>query len=295
VPAVGSGESSEWARKAQSFLTSLCEQVGAETTNAELLKIVTAWPTDALAQILDGTPAASLLATGGDRYLVSVRNNLAEKLASWKYGKSGNFSLRSYMTSDDPRWLWLPYRDMEHGVQGPAIATWIDILVLSGLERAEQSGTQRTWIIIDELDSIGVIGGLKEAVTRLRKSNVAVVAAIQDLNQLVERYGRETAQTLFGCFSNRLYLRCGTSELAEKVAKELGEAEFEETRTQTARSLNRQSQSRTSKGENTSLSSQYTRSPVQLATEIRNLPTRTGFVTFAGINQVMPINLSVGR
>lgn len=295
VPAVGSGESSEWARKAQSFLTAICEQVGAETTNAELLKIATGWPTDALAQILDGTPAASLLATGGDRYLVSVRNNLAEKLASWKYGKSGDFSLRSYMTSDDPRWLWLPYRDMEQGVQGPAIATWIDMLVLSGLERAEQSGTQQTWIIIDELDSIGVIGGLKEAVTRLRKSNIAVVAAIQDMNQLVERYGRETAQTLFGCFSNRLYLRCGTSELAEKVAKELGEAEFEETRTQTARSLNRQSQSRTSKGENTSLSSQYTRSPVQLATEIRNLPTRTGFVTFAGISQVMPINLSVGR
>ncbi|MBB5712754.1 type IV secretion system DNA-binding domain-containing protein [Sphingomonas xinjiangensis] len=293
VPAIGSGESSEWTRKAQSFLTAICEQVGAETTNAELLEIATAWKAEALSQILERTPAASLLAEGGDRYLVSVRNNLGEKLASWRYGKSGDFSLRSYMTGDDRRWLWLPYRDMEKGTQGPAIAAWIDMLVLAGLERADQSATHRTWIIIDELDSIGIIGGLKEAVTRLRKSNVAVVAAIQDLSQLVERYGRETAQTLFGCFSNRLFLRCIASDLAEKVAKELGEAEYEEIRTQTARSRNRQAQSRTSTGENTSFSSQYTRSPVQLATEIRNLPVRTGFVTFAGINRVMPISLSV--
>jgi hypothetical protein len=295
VPAIGSGESGEWTRKAQSFLTAICEQVGTETTNAELLEIATAWKAEALSQILERTPAASLLAEGGDRYLVSVRNNLGEKLASWKYGKSGDFSLRRYMTGDDRWWLWLPYRDMEKGTQGPAIAAWIDMLVLAGLERADQTNTHRTWIIIDELDSIGTIGGLKEAVTRLRKSNVAVVAAIQDLSQLVERYGRETAQTLFGCFSNRLFLRCIASDLAEKVAKELGEAEYEETRTQTGQSLNRQSQSRTSKGENTSFSSQYTRSPVQLATEIRNLPVRTGFVTFAGINRVLPINLSVGR
>lgn len=295
VPAIGSGESGEWVRKAQAFLTAICEQVGTETTNQELLTIATAWSAPALAPILEGTPAASLLAEGGDRYLVSVRNNLGERLASWKYGRSGDFSLRSYMTGDDRRWLWLPYRDMEKGTQGPAIAAWVDMLVLAGLERAERPGTHRTWIIIDELDSIGTIVGLKEAVTRLRKSNVAVVAAIQDLSQLVERYGRETAQTLFGCFSNRLFLRCTASDLAEKVSKELGEAEFEETRTQTARSLNRQSQSRTSKGENTSLSSQYTRSPVQLATEIRNLPTRIGFVTFAGINRVMPVNLSVDR
>ena len=294
VPVTGGGDSGEWVRKAQAFLTAICEQVGTETTNKELLTIATAWDTTALAPVLEGTPAASLLAEGGDRYLVSVRNNLGEKLASWKYGTSGDFSLRRYMTGDDRRWLWLPYRDMEKGAQGPAIAGWIDMLVLAGLERAERPG-QRTWIIIDELDSIGTIGGLKEAVTRLRKSNIAVVAAIQDLSQLVERYGRETAQTLFGCFSNRLFLRCTASDLAEKVAKELGEAEYEETRTQTAMSRNRQSQSRTSTGENTSFSSQYTRSPVQLATDIRNLPDRTGFVTFAGINRVLPVNLSVGR
>jgi len=295
VPVTGGGDSGEWVRKAQAFLTAICEQVGTETTNKELLTITTAWDTAALAPVLEGTPAASLLAEGGDRYLVSVRNNLGEKLASWKYGTSGDFSLRRYMTSDDRRWLWLPYRDMEKGTQGPAIAAWIDMLVLAGLERAEQASPHRTWIIIDELDSIGTIGGLKEAVTRLRKSNVAVVGAIQNLSQLVERYGRETAQTLFGNFSNRLFLRCTEIDLAERVARELGEAEYEETRTQTATSRSRQSQNRTSTGENTSLSSQYTRSPVQLATDIRNLPERTGFVTFAGINHVLPVNLSVGR
>ncbi len=57
--------------------------------------------------------------------------------------------------------------------------------------------------MIDELDSIGAINSLKDAVTRLRKSGIAVVCAIQDYGQLVERYGAQTASTLFGCFSNR--------------------------------------------------------------------------------------------
>lgn len=292
IPATGGGESAEWARKAQSFLTAICEQVGSETTNAELLKIATSWSPEALAPILADTPAAALLASGGERYLTSVRNNFAEKLAGWKYGKSGTFSLTDYMLSDDPNWLWLPYSDREKGIAGPAIAAWVDILVLAGLGRASQPNPRRTWIIIDELDSIGTIPGLKEAVTRLRKSNIAIVAAIQDLSQLVERYGRDTAQTLFGNFSNRLYLRCNASDLAEKVAREIGDSEVAEIRTQTANSLNRHSQN-TSRGENTSFSTQNVTARLLLPSEIQNLPERTGFVKLAGVAEVLPVTLAV--
>jgi|GEM_PF-5444950 len=293
LPAIGSGESAEWTKKAQAFFANVCRQVGAETTNQKLLEIFSNWPVEALKKLLDGTSSQTLVAGGESSYLTSVRNNIGEKLGGWQFGKSGDFSLRDYMTSSDRRWLWLPYHDAKKGICGPAISAWIDILVLAGLERASQNTKQKTWIIIDELDSIGVITGLKEAVTRLRKSNIAVVAAVQDISQLVENYGKETAQTIFGNFSNRLYLRANSVELAKKISEEIGECEWQETRVQVSENENKQGQGTNGRGKGSSASIQIIRSAIQLPSQIQALETRTGFVKFAGINKIFPINLPI--
>lgn len=295
VPAIGKGESAQWAAKAQTFFADICRSA-ADQPNSELLKIATAWPLEALQKLLDGTPSSALLADGGDRYLASVRGNLSKALTSWQDGKSGDFSLRDYMTSDDPRWLWLPYKDADKSVCGPAIGSWLDILVLAGLERAGANSKRKTWLIMDELDSIGTVSGLTDAVTRLRKSNVAVVAAIQDYSQLKQRYGDDTASTLFGCFSSKVFLRCNHAELAEKVSKELGRAEFEETRvTSAASSSSSSGSSRTQRGtgRNTTVSSNLVQADVMLPSEIMALPTRTGFVKLTGINAIYPTTLHV--
>ncbi|WP_170320304.1 type IV secretion system DNA-binding domain-containing protein, partial [Pseudomonas lundensis] len=77
----------------------------------------------------------------------------------------------------DPRWLWVPFKESELGVSRDLIACWMDILVSAGLERAE--GGQNTWIIIDELDTLGELASLIAATTKLRKRNVRVVVAFQ--------------------------------------------------------------------------------------------------------------------
>jgi Type IV secretion-system coupling protein DNA-binding domain len=289
IPAKGGGDSAEWAQKAQSFFTAICKQIGTETTNAKLLEIVTTWSTEQLATLLEGSPASSLLAEGGDRYLVSVRNNISEKLAAWEYSKSGDFSLRDYIQSNDRRWLWLPYHDTKKGVQAPAIAAWLDMLVLAALGDKKI----RTWIIIDELDSIGTISGLKEAVTRLRKSNVSIVAAIQDYSQLKETYGENTAKTLISSFTNKLFLRCNGSDLADIVSKELGEEEIEETHTKTSKSSGVSSSGKSS-GKSVAVNIETKQRRIQTATQIQGLPTRTGFVMLNSYGgKILPVYLPV--
>lgn len=289
IPASGGGDAAEWKKKAQTFFTNVCIQVGEAADNKKLLEILSVWPADALRELLKGTPSGTLLEEGGERYLNSVKANITESISGWQFGKSGPFSLRAYMISDDPRWLWLPYRDPDKAAVAATIATWIDILVLAGLERAERPDKRKTWFIIDELDSIGAINSLKEAVTRLRKSDVAIVAAIQDYSQLVERYGRETAQTLFGCFSNRLYLRCNSEELARKISKELGEAEYEETRVSTSETSRQRVDMRGGPNKNVSVSASRVKAELVMASQIQKLPTRMGYVSLSGDSTVYPI------
>jgi type IV secretory pathway TraG/TraD family ATPase VirD4 len=135
----------------------------------------------------------------------------------------GDFSLRSYIQGDDRRWLFVPFQESEFGISRALIATWMDILVSAGLERPE--GGQQTWIIIDELDTLGQLSSLIAATTKLRKRKVAVVTAFQSVSQLEEHYGPNGATTLLNCLSNKVVLRCTDATTADRMSKELGERE----------------------------------------------------------------------
>ncbi|MGL4959843.1 MAG: type IV secretion system DNA-binding domain-containing protein [Inquilinus sp.] len=283
------GESGEWARRARIFFANAAMRAGAQMTNSELFKMITQSDVAELQATLEAESSATFQ-KGAEGILGSVRSIIETNLAAWQFTRDGDFSCREYMLGEDPGWLWLPYRDTEKGVLGPSIGAWLDILILAGLERASVKDGRfpRTWIVIDELDSIGAINSLKDAVTRLRKSNIAVVCAIQDYGQLVERYGAQTASTLFGCFSNRLFLRCNSSDLAEKASKEIGLAEMEETRVQAGQSANNVG-SRTTTGVNATTMISIVKQEIVMASELQHLPTLEGFVTLADRPFIYPV------
>jgi type IV secretory pathway TraG/TraD family ATPase VirD4 len=47
------------------------------------------------------------------------------------------------------------------------IATWLRLAIFEAMNAAE--GDQRLWFVIDELDALGAIDGLKDALARVRK------------------------------------------------------------------------------------------------------------------------------
>jgi type IV secretory pathway TraG/TraD family ATPase VirD4 len=85
------------------------------------------------------------------------------------------------------------------------------------------------WFIIDELDALGPIDGLKDALARLRKFGGRCVLGFQSIAQVSGTYGHAEAQTIVENCGNTLILRCSSSEnggTSRFASKLIGEREI---------------------------------------------------------------------
>lgn len=70
----------------------------------------------------------------------------------------------------------------------------------------------RLWFVVDELDALGHIEGLKDALARVRKFGGRCVLGFQSIAQVSTIYGQGPAKTIVENCSNSLVLRCSASE-----------------------------------------------------------------------------------
>jgi type IV secretory pathway TraG/TraD family ATPase VirD4 len=152
-----------------------------------------------------------------------------------------------------------------------------------------EEGDQRLWFIVDELDALGEIDGLKDALARLRKFGGRCVLGFQSIAQVSGLYGRGSAETIVENCANTLILRCsasergGTSEFASKL---IGQREVMHTTLSTTR---RSGEWRSA----TSKSEQLRIEPAIMASEIERLPDLTGFLKFASLPDWQVATLTV--
>jgi type IV secretory pathway TraG/TraD family ATPase VirD4 len=139
------------------------------------------------------------------------------------------------------------------------------------------------WFVVDELDSLGAIDGLKDALARLRKFGGRCVLGFQSVAQVSATYGFGEAQTLVENCGNTLILRCsgsehgGTSQFASRL---IGEREV--VRRQISRAHDRGPWFATrSARRSTTISRQQIVEAAVLAAEIEQLPDLTGFLKTA--------------
>lgn len=153
------------------------------------------------------------------------------------------------------------------------MAAWCDIMVTAALDRPDGFTPARTtWIIIDELNSLGEIPALLVGATRLRKAGIAIVVAVQDFAQLRQTYGDNRAETLMNNFSNKLVLRTTDGIAAEQLSKYLGDREMHEEQVSFS----------TSGGGSFSYSPSIITERLVLPSEIQKLPDLEGYLNFAG-------------
>jgi type IV secretory pathway TraG/TraD family ATPase VirD4 len=75
---------------------------------------------------------------------------------------------------------------------------------------------------MDELDSLGKVERLKDALTLGRKYGLSTIAAIQTLSQLKDTYGENDSKTLIGNFSSKIVLAQADFDTADYFSKTLG-------------------------------------------------------------------------
>src|SRR6185437_9265397 len=106
------------------------------------------------------------------------------------------------------------------------ISTWMRLAIFEAMNAEE--GDQKLWFVVDELDALGAVDGLKDALARLRKFGGRCVLGFQSIGQVRGTYGDAEAQTIVENCGNTLVLRCSASEhggTAEFASRLIGKRE----------------------------------------------------------------------
>ena len=93
---------------------------------------------------------------------------------------------------------------------------------------------RRIWAILDEFGNLPKIDGIDALLTGVRSKGVRIVAAIQDIAQIEEKYSRYFAQTFFNCFGTILAGIC-SGATARYLSDAFGKNKIERTQTSKSR------------------------------------------------------------
>jgi type IV secretory pathway TraG/TraD family ATPase VirD4 len=285
IPTTEDASGQEWRGYARTFMSAVirsCHEHGPRDV-AELWRLLAVAPSSELRPVVFDTPAQPFLEPDNARMFGSIRSvagSAAAALAYIKEQRAAPFSVRNWVDSGQGV-LFIPYKAGQIAALRSIIATWIRLAIVETMSHPEED--QRLWFVVDELDALGAIDGLKDALARLRKFGGRCVLGFQSIAQVSSTYGAGEAQTLVENCGNTLILRCsgsengGTSQFASRL---IGEREV--IRRQTSRGRDREGLSilRGSR-RSTNVSEQHVTEAAVMASELEQLPDLTGYLKTA--------------
>lgn len=281
----GSGGASEWNGYARTFVAAVlrqCKKQGV-TDSTEIWRLIATAPADELRPLLQHTAAQPFLEADNARMFGSIRSVASNAIAALEYVDAQHgldFSVREWVRSGRGV-LFMPYQAEQIAALRSLIATWMRLAIFQTMSLGEKD--HRLWFVVDELDALGHIDGLKDALARLRKFGGRCVLGFQSIAQVSTTYGDGPARTIVENCSNSLILRCSASEgggTARFASGLIGEREIiRQTVTQSTSTegafLHREVERGFSYGED------HRVEDAVMASEIEALPDRKGFVKFA--------------
>jgi type IV secretory pathway TraG/TraD family ATPase VirD4 len=284
IPSSDDPSSSEWRGYARTFLTAVvrrCHVHGWRDT-ANLWRLLTTASAEELRPIVSGTPAQPFLDPDNARMFGSIRSVAGSAIAALEYIQSQRaapFSVREWVRARTlPGALFIPNKAGQIAALRSMIAAWMRLAIFEAMSQAE-GRDQRLWFVVDELDALGAIDGLKDALARLRKFGCRCVLGFQSIAQVSSTYGQSGAQTIVENCSNTLILRCsgsengGTSQFASRL---IGDREI--LRRQISRGSDRESALSSRVRRSRSISEQHATETAVMPSEIEQLPDLCGYL-----------------
>jgi type IV secretory pathway TraG/TraD family ATPase VirD4 len=290
---------SEWRGYARTFLTAVvrrCHLCGWRDI-ANLWRLLTMASAEELRPIIAGTPAQPFLDPDNARMFGSIRSVAGSAIAAFEYiqaQRAAPFSVREWVRAESrPGVLFIPYRASQIAALRSMIAAWMRLAIFEAMSQKEDHD-QRLWFVVDELDALGAIDGLKDALARLRKFGCRCVLGFQSVAQVSSTYGQSEAQTIVENCGNTLILRCsgsengGTSQFASRL---IGDREI--IRRQVSRGNDRESAfSARGARRSRSITEQHATETAVMPSELEQLPDLCGY--FKGASSPSWLKVSFG-
>lgn len=285
IPSTEDVSGREWRGYARTFLTAVvrrCHEAGQHDA-ADLWRLIAMAPSAELRAIVSGTPAQPFLEPENARMFGSIRSvasSAAGALEHVQAQRARMFSVRDWIDNGRGA-LFLTYQASQIAALRTIIATWVRLAIFETMHDGRTD--RRLWLVVDELDALGAIDGLKDALARLRKFGGRCVLGFQSIAQVSSTYGAGEAQTIVENCSNTLILRCsasehgGTSQFASRL---IGEREV--ARRSTSRGRDGSGfPGGTGWRRSTNVSEQRVTETAVLASELEQLPDLAGYLKIA--------------
>jgi type IV secretory pathway TraG/TraD family ATPase VirD4 len=279
------GEDAEgaWRNYGRIFLTAVLRQLHRVRHDdvGELYRLLVTTPVEDLRDLLADTAAGPYLAQDNGRFFGSVRAVVTTHLSALEHialqTSQQSLSVREWIRRGRGGGgiLFLPYRANEIATLRGLISTWLRLAIFETMSQPE--GDQGIWFAIDEVDALGRIDGLKDALARLRKFGGRCVIGLQSIAQMGGNFGHAEAQTIVENCGNTLILRSSSSDgggTARFASDLIGEREIIRTDVTKTRRPTEILATR-------SVADHHITESAVLASEIEQLPDLQGFLKFA--------------
>ena len=216
------GQDRSWRGYARTLFSAVTSQARAAGVSdvKELFELLIISRKSELGLLVGGTPAQPFFEEHNDRMLDSIRSVLGSAVDALQYvarQESPPLSVKQWVRSGSGS-LFIPYRAGQIAALRSTVSAWMRLAIFEAMSPpVGESGDgqiedQKLWFVVDELDALGQIDGLKDALARLRKFGGRCVLGFQSLAQVSSTYGKGEAQTLVENCGNSLLLRCSASE-----------------------------------------------------------------------------------
>jgi type IV secretory pathway TraG/TraD family ATPase VirD4 len=287
------GPDRSWISYARTFFTSVTRQAheAGVTDMRELYRLLVVSDAKELRGLLAGTPAQPFLEEHNGRMFDSIRSVTSSAVGSLDYiaqQKAEPLSIRQWVRGEENSSgvLFIPYKAGQIAALRSTISAWMRLAIFEAMSQPE--GDQHLWFVVDELDALGQIDGLKDALARLRKFGGRSVLGFQSIAQVSSVYGTGDAQTIVENCGNTLILRCSGSDhggTANFASRLIGQREV----LRTNRSRSRRPGELLS---STTLSEHVGIEPAVMDSQIEQLPDLAGYLKFASMPNWQQVRLA---
>jgi type IV secretory pathway TraG/TraD family ATPase VirD4 len=298
IPSSDDASGREWRGYARTLFTAIarrCHQARWRDP-AVLWRLLMVATSDELRPIVAGTPAQPFLEPDNARMFSSIRSVAGSSIAALEYiqaQRGAPFSVREWVKNrSSPGVLFIPYKAGQIAALRSMIANWMRLAIFEAMSQTDGSD-QRLWFVVDELDALGAIDGLKDALARLRKFGGRCVLGFQSLAQVSGTYGAGEAQTLVENCGNTLILRCSGSDnggTAHFASRLIGEREI--LRLNTSRGSEREGILRAGTRRSRSTTENYVTELAVMPSQLEQLRDLTGYIKTASSRQWLKVSFA---
>ncbi|HEV2702715.1 MAG TPA: type IV secretion system DNA-binding domain-containing protein [Steroidobacteraceae bacterium] len=292
------GSDRSWRGYARTFFTAVARrahEAGVKEVSELHRLLVIAEPRE-LRTLLAGTAAQPFLDEHNTRMFDSIRSVTSSAVTALEYigeQRQEPLSVREWVRGSGGEnsgggVLFIPYQAGQIAALRSQISAWMRLSIFEAMNQPESA--KRLWFVVDELDAVGQIDGLKDALARLRKFGGRCVLGVQSVSQVSSIYNRDAHTIVENC-ANSLILRSSASEgggTARFASNLIGDREvLRTTHSRSRRPLELVGVRTTSQ--------QVTVEAAVLPSQIEQLPDLSGYLKLASRPQWLRVRLTPDR